>query len=251
MSDVPEWLRLPALAFGFMTRLPVPHVDIGDGDLTRASALFPLVGLVVAAIGVAVDQVVAFVLGPVVGAVAGVLAVTVVTGAFHEDGLADAADGLWGGWEPPERLRIMRDSRLGTYGTVALIGVFALRFALLVPAAPRTFAVALICGHVVGRAAGPVLVTLLPAVTDSSSAGIAGRLGPALWALAGGLVVAPVTLAAGAVTVPVLAVAAAVVLACARLLRRRLGGVTGDGIGATTVLVEVGVIAVVVGLVRS
>lgn len=241
-----DQLRLLAVAFGFLTRLPVPHVALRHGDLTRASAWFPLVGLAVAAIAVAVEQLAVLAFHPAVGAVGGVLAATIVTGAFHEDGLADAADGLWGGWEPAERLRIMRDSRLGTYGTIALISVFALRFALVVPVPPATFAAALVCGHVTGRAAGPVLVALLPALDDSSSVGIAGSPGPVARLVVVAGVLAPVTLATGIVAIPVIAVAGVVILACARLFRRRLGGVTGDAIGATTVLVEVAVVAVVV-----
>lgn len=241
-------LRLLVVAFGFLTRLPVPRVAVREGDLTRASAVFPLVGLVVAAIAIAVEQLIALAFDPAVGAVVGVLAATIVTGAFHEDGLADAADGLWGGWDPAERLRIMRDSRLGTYGTIALIAVFALRFVLLVPVPPRNFAIAMVCGHVVGRAAGPVLVMLLPPLTDSSSAGIASPLGPVARLVTAVLVVAPITMAAGVVAVPVLATAAVVLVTCAELFRRRLGGVTGDAIGATTVLVELAVIAVVVAV---
>ena len=242
---VRDAVRSVVVAFGFLTRLPVPRVVVGEGDLTRASAVFGLVGLVVAAIGVAVRVGVAWIWGPVVGAVAGVLAITAVTGAFHEDGLADAADGLWGGWEPEQRLRIMRDSRLGTYGTIALIAVFALRFALLVPAAAETYAVALLCGHVLGRAAGPVLVSLLPPLTNSASAEIARPQTMAGRAVTALVVVTPVAVGAGALTVHVLA-AAAVTAVCAVTLRRRLGGVTGDGIGATTVLIEVAVVAVVV-----
>lgn len=241
-----DWPRLIVVAFGFLTRLPVPRVVVREGDLTRASAAFPLVGLVVAAIAVATAQLVGSLLGPVVGTVAGILAATLVTGAFHEDGLADAVDGLWGGWEPTERLRIMRDSRLGTYGTIALIALYALRFALLVPASPRTFAVAMVCAHVLGRAAGPILVLRLPALTDSSSAGIAGRLGPRARLVALLLTTVPVAAASGMVALPLLVVSVAVVLASAELYRRRLGGVTGDTIGATTVLVELAVTAVVV-----
>ncbi len=239
-------VRAVVVAFGFLTRLPVPPVVVREGDLTRASSVFGLVGLVVAAIGVAVRVGAAWVWGPVVGAVAGVLAIAVVTGAFHEDGLADAADGLWGGWEPEQRLRIMRDSRLGTYGALALIGCFALRFALLVPVDAGTYAVALLCGHVLGRAAGPVLVTVLPPLTDSASAAIAGPQPLAGRAVTAVVVLTPVVLTAGVLTVPVLATAAVVTAACAVTLRRRLGGVTGDGIGATTVLIEIAVVAVVV-----
>lgn len=245
MRDGP---RLIAVAFGFLTRLPVPHVTVHDGDLTRASALFGVVGLTVAAVGVAVRIAAGAVWGPPVGGVCGILAITLVTGAFHEDGLADTADGLWGGWDPSERLRIMRDSRLGTYGTIALIAAFALRFVLLVPATPRTYAVALVCGHVLGRAAGPVLVAVLPPLADSSSAGIAGRSGPVGRSVAVAVTVVPVVAVAGVLAVVVLAVAGLVVAGCAALLRRRLGGVTGDAIGATTVLIEVAVVAAVVAL---
>lgn len=243
-------MRLLAVAFGFLTRLPVPHVEVRDGDLTRASALFGLVGLVVAALGVGVRLLVGWVWGPVVGGVVGVLTVTLCTGAFHEDGLADTADGLWGGWEPAERLRIMRDSRLGTYGTVALLAVFALRFALLVPLQPVTFAVGMVCGHVLGRAAGPVLVGLLPALPQSSGAAIAGQLGRRGWLVYLLVVIVPVTLAAGLLVVPLVAVAVAVIAGCAVVFRQRLGGVTGDAIGATTVLVEVATIATVAAFVR-
>lgn len=245
-----DGLRLLAVAFGFLTRLPVPQVEIRDGDLTRASALFGVVGLVVAALGVAVRVLAGWVWGPVVGGVAGVLTVTLATGAFHEDGLADTADGLWGGWEPAERLRIMRDSRLGTYGTVALLAVFALRFALLIPLPPATFAVALVCGHVLGRAAGPVLVHLLPALADSSSAGIAGPIGPTGRLVTMVVVIVPVALASGLLAVLLVAVALLVTAACAGVYRRRLGGITGDAIGATTVLVELAVIAAVVAAAR-
>ena len=239
-------LRLLAVAFGFLTRLPVPRVAVREGDLTRASVVFPLVGLVVAALAVAADQLVGLVLGPTVGAVVGILTATLVTGAFHEDGLADTVDGLWGGWEPTERLRVMRDSRLGTYGTIALIALYALRFALLVPATAHTFAVAMVCAHVLGRAAGPILVMRLPALTDSSSAGIAGRLGPGARVVALTVTIVPVAAAGGLLALPLLVVAFLVVMSSAALYRRRLGGVTGDTIGATTVLVELAVMAVVV-----
>jgi adenosylcobinamide-GDP ribazoletransferase len=140
----------------------------------------------------------------------------------------------------------MRDSRLGTYGTIALIALYALRFALLVPATARTFAVAMVCAHVLGRAAGPILVMRLPALTDSSSAGIAGRLGPGARVVALTVTIVPVAAAGGLLALPLLVVAFLVVMSSAALYRRRLGGVTGDTIGATTVLVELAVMAVVV-----
>lgn len=246
------WWHPLALAFGFLTRLPVPTVPVAPGDLTRASTVFGLVGLVVAAIGVLVRLAVDPLWGPVAGSVAGVLAVTAVTGAFHEDGLADTADGMWGGWDPEERLAIMRDSRLGTYGVVALVGVFGLRFALLSTTAAGTFAVAMICGHVLGRAAGPLLVRLAPPLPTSSGAGIAGPLERGGIAVAAVVAVVPVAVAAGVVLgAALVAVAAALTAAAAWWYTRRLGGITGDTIGATTVAVEVAVAAVVVAWLRG
>jgi adenosylcobinamide-GDP ribazoletransferase len=246
-AGVRGWWHSLALAFGFMTRLPVPHVEVRPGDLTRASAVFGVVGLVVAAVGVLVRLATEPVWGPVVGSVAGVLAMTAVTGAFHEDGLADTADGIWGGWQPDERLRIMRDSRLGTYGVVALVGGFALRFALLATTTVTTFAVAIVCAHVLGRSAGPLLVRLAPALPAGSGAHIAGPLGRRSAVLAVVTSVAPVLLAAGVVPGAAAVVTAVAVTALgARWFRRRLGGITGDTIGATTVAVEIAVIALIV-----
>lgn len=241
-----QWLRSTAVALQFMTRLPVPSVAPRDGDLTRASALFPLVGLVVAALAIAARALVEPLWGGATGTVVGVFVAVAVTGAFHEDGLADTADGLWGGWDPEQRLRIMRDSRLGTYGTIALLGLFALRLVLLIDVSLQVFAVAIVCGHVLGRAAPLALVRLAPAVPGSSGAGIAGPLPVPLAVVAAVVSIAVPVAAAGLLAVPALLVAAVVTLGAARMFRRRLGGVTGDTLGATTAVVEVCVVAVIV-----
>ena len=238
-------MRTAAVAFAFLTRLPVPPVAPRAGDLRRASALFPLVGLVVATLAVAARALAEPVWGPAAATVAGVFTAVAVTGAFHEDGLADTADGLWGGWAPEQRLTIMRDSRLGTYGTIALLGLFSARIALLVGVSLEAFAVAMVCGHVLGRAAPVVLVRLAPAVPDGSAEDIAGPLTVPGMVTAGTVTLAAPLVAAGVAALPALLVAALVTLAAARLFRRRLGGVTGDTLGATTVIVEVCVIAVV------
>jgi adenosylcobinamide-GDP ribazoletransferase len=241
-------MRRTAVAFVFMTRLPVPKVASRDGDLRHASVLFPLVGLVVATLGVAARALVEPLWGPAAGTVAGVLTVVAATGAFHEDGLADSADGLWGGWEPEQRLAIMRDSRLGTYGTIALLAVFALRFALLVPVPLGTFAAALVSGHVLGRASTLLMVRLAAAVPGSSAADMAqpadaGPVGAGPVALAAVLTIGPVAVAAGVAAILLLLVTAVITLGAARLFTRRLGGVTGDALGATIVVVELAVIA--------
>lgn len=248
---VTEVLRLTAVALQFLTRIPVPRVRVEDGDLRRAAAAFPLVGLVVAAVAIAVRAALAPWWGPATATVAAVVAATAVTGAFHEDGLADTVDGVWGGWDPAQRLAIMRDSRVGTYGVLALVGTFALRVVLLAPLPLLAFAQATVAGHVLGRASGLVLSATLPALAPGHGARVAGRPGVAGTAVAGATVAAALGVGLGRFAPVPLVAGLAVVGATRRLYRRRLGGVTGDTLGATNQLVDLVAVAAVVGLARA
>jgi adenosylcobinamide-GDP ribazoletransferase len=292
-----EPLRLLVVAVGFLTRVPVPRIDLDADDLRRASALFPLVGLGVAGVGVAVRIATEPLWGTGVATVAAIVAMIVVTGAFHEDGLADTADGLWGGWHPAARLAIMRDSRIGTYGTVALIAALGLRASLLLPLGLADFGRAVACGHVLGRASTLLLARLLPAAgaspgaadasretADASSralgaasgtigvsldgvggspggpsAGVRPRLGasvagsPGGWGIGAAVVVVAGTLGAAARAWALLPLAAGLVvcLGCARLFRRRLGGITGDALGAANQVVDLAAVAAVAALAKA
>ncbi|HZD71752.1 MAG TPA: adenosylcobinamide-GDP ribazoletransferase [Actinomycetes bacterium] len=289
VHDLREPLRLLAVAVGFLTRVPVPRTMIGSDDLRRASAWFPLVGLGIAGVGIAVRAAAKPIWGAGVGTIAAVAAMILVTGALHEDGLADTADGLWGGWDPAGRLAIMRDSRIGTYGAVALILVIALRLGLLLPLGLADFARAVACGHVLGRASTLLLARLLPAAPapptpdrapgdplsarsarpggppaagGASGEALAGRrprlgasvvgvLGPWGVGAASLVVAATVGLAARAWAPIPLAAALIVSSGCARLFRRRLGGATGDAFGAANQLVDLATVAAIAALVRA
>jgi adenosylcobinamide-GDP ribazoletransferase len=191
--------------------------------------------------------------GPPAGAVVGVLATVVVTGALHEDGLADTADGLWGGTTAKRRLAIMRDSRIGTYGVIAISGDLLLRIALLAPLDADDIATAariLILGHVWGQVAPLVLATLPPARTDGQGV----RLGTPS---AGGVAIAAITVAAitiglvGQWAPVVMAAAAVALLGVWRLAWRRIGGVTGDIHGAGVVVTNLAVAVAVAALARE
>jgi adenosylcobinamide-GDP ribazoletransferase len=245
-------LRLLLVAVAFLTRLRVsgdrPPVP---GELRRSSALFPLVGLGLAGVAVAVRAAAEPLWGGVAATVMAVAALVVATGALHEDGLADSADGLWGGWDPAGRLAIMRDSRVGTYGIVAVVTVLALRTSLLAPLDLAGFARAVACAEVCSRAALLLVARVLPSVSPGSGAGIAGPL-PRAGAVAAGVVTAGTLVAAAGVWAPVpLAAGLLVCLACIRLFRRRLGGFTGDTLGATQQVVAVVVVAAMAALVRA
>lgn len=226
------------MAFGFLTRLPVPHAELRAGDIGRARGWFPLVGVVVAGIGTLTRWSVGLVLPNTVAVAAGVLAMIVVTGAFHEDGLADAVDGIWGGTTPQRRLEIMHDSRLGTYGTLALVGSVLLRVAILTPLESREFLAATLVGHVAGRFAILPLSALLPPFPDSSATLLGERTTVTGWLVATGTVVGVVVATLGVdAWAPVLAGLGSLVL-CAQIVRSKLGGLTGDVLGASNQVVH-------------
>jgi len=112
---------IPA-AIGLLSRLPVPvDTDLATRRGARAAWAYPLAGLVVGALAGLVAQVALWLgLPPSIAALLALAAMIAITGALHEDGLADSADGLWGGWDRARRLEIMKDSRIGTYGVLAL-----------------------------------------------------------------------------------------------------------------------------------
>lgn len=247
-----ETLRLLAVAVQFLTRFPVPAIRVDDGDLRRASMFFPFVGVLVAGVGLAVRAGTEWALGASVATVLALTAMVAATGAFHEDGLADAVDGIWGGWTPERRIEIMRDSRIGTYGAAALILSLALRYTLLAGFDLIGFARLVFAGHVIGRAAGLAMAALLPAASDQGhGAKVAGPLG---W---GGAIVAAITTLAVLVVacgiwfwVP-LAAAAVAVAAVRRLARRRLAGLTGDVLGATNQVAHIVAMGAVAALLRG
>jgi adenosylcobinamide-GDP ribazoletransferase len=241
--------RLLVVALGWLTRLPLPRVAHRDGDLRRALPWFPLVGALVGLVAAAVRWVTEPLWGPLAATAAAVLAAVALTGALHEDGLADAADGLWGGGDAERRAEIMRDSRVGTYGLVAVTGALLLRIALLAPLGAVGFLRAAVAAHALSRGAMVLLARLGPPL-PGSSAQLVER--PSRAAAAGGVAAAvAVGLAAlgPAVVVPA-AVVLALVLAFLALCLRRLGGLTGDTFGALAVLAELAALAAAVPLLQ-
>ena len=231
-----EWMRLLGVAVQFLTRLPV-RVRFEQGDLRRAVGAFPFVGVLVAGVGIGARWALTPWLDTQLATIGAVAAMVLATGAFHEDGLADAADGLWGGRTPEDRLRIMRDSRLGTYGTIALLVAFATKLAALAPISLSAFSRTLVPAMVLGRASSLVLMRALPPAPGS----LATLAGPPS---ASGWVVAGLTCALSLVGfgrhawVPVV-VATLMTVASIAIVRRKVGGVNGDQLGAANQLVEI------------
>lgn len=231
------------LALGFLTRIPmlVP-IDYSPRLMNQCSVYFPLVGLVLGIIYtglfLALDQL----WSPLVCIVLVTGFHLWVTGAFHEDGLADSVDALGGGYSLEARLRIMKDSRIGTYGTVALVVALGLKVALLAEAQPVWLA--LLLAPMVARLAPLLIMGCLPYVTDpdnSKSKPVAESFsGPRLAVAALFTLVATLILTGAEPRVLLWSVAATlgVALVWGLYLRAQLGGYTGDTLGASVILAE-------------
>jgi adenosylcobinamide-GDP ribazoletransferase len=244
-----------ARAMRFYSRLPVPALPFETEphrapDFRTMGPVLPLAALGIAA-GPAVVLAAALWanLGPWLAAALSVAAMTLVTGAFHEDGLADTADGFGGGATPERRLAIMRDSLIGSYGGCALALAFALRIGALATLAermtPAQAAVAVLIVAALSRTAGLMPLALLrPARADGAARAVGQPSRAALW-LAGALAAATTALLGLCAGLPVSGLALMLALpvlagwALARLAHRLIGGQTGDVAGATQQVAEI------------
>ncbi|MDZ4212864.1 MAG: adenosylcobinamide-GDP ribazoletransferase, partial [Methylotenera sp.] len=148
-----EWRRW-LLALGFFTRIPVPdYPDFKDAELNHAAKYFPLVGVLVGLVGALIFYLTSLALPQSIAVLLSMAATIYLTGAFHEDGLADSADGLGGGWSRERILTIMQDSRLGAYGAIALFLMLFGKFQILQVMNPFVIPLALVCGHALSRLA--------------------------------------------------------------------------------------------------
>lgn len=234
------------LALAFLTRLPVPaRHDAGPGALARAGWAFPLAGLAVGGAGGAVLMATAGSgLHPLASALLALAAMAVLTGALHEDGLADFADGL-GVTGRDRRLEVMRDSRIGTFGVLALVFATGLKAAAIASlAGPGVAALVVVAAAGLSRAVlVPTMIALSPARTDGLARD-AGR--PPAWAaglaLALGLAcLAPLWPAMGGGAVAVAAAGMAAALFACWAMHAAVGGHTGDTLGAQQQAVEIAV----------
>jgi adenosylcobinamide-GDP ribazoletransferase len=245
---LPPIVRGIRAAATFLTRVPVGGWPYTADDWRWSSGHFPLIG---AAIGLVLGVVFTLAL-PLSPLVAAALALTVgllLTGGFHEDGLADSADALGGGYEPARVLEILKDSRIGAFGGLAISASLLLRAALLAALAARA-PVALVLAHAVSRALPVWLMVFLPYATDDaharsrpiSRAGTPQALLASAWAvafLAAAVRYTPITACAALAAA---AVAIALAALAAWRFHRRVGGFTGDFLGATQQLCEAGVL---------
>ena len=240
MAAMRYQLELFFTALGFFTRLPVPAwVPWSTERLNHSARYIPLVGWVVGAIGAASYLAFALVLPPLLAALLSMAVTIRATGAFHEDGWADACDGLGGGWDKAQVLTIMKDSRIGSYGTAGMVLMLLAKATALFELGADDeldVAMALLVAHPLSRLAATSLIHLLPYVREDETAKakpLARRLtGPELTiAMLCGLL--PLALLTPGEALGAALAALLVTVWAARMFMRRLGGYTGDLLGAT------------------
>jgi adenosylcobinamide-GDP ribazoletransferase len=246
MSRIRNELVLLLSAAGFLTRMPVPGwIGWSEDRMIRASRYFPLVGAMIGAFGGLIWWLAGMVFPPALAAGLALASIVLLTGALHEDGLADCADGFGGGKTGPQTLEIMRDSQIGSYGALALVFSIGLRWAALSTLTPESGVIALAMAGGISRA---MMVPATAMATYARREGLGS--GFAAGARTGEIIFAMLTaLALGALGGWAGLVALALTMLVADLflnyMTRRIGGYTGDGLG---MIAQLGEIAVLVTL---
>lgn len=242
--------------FMFLTRLPIP----GDGSrpLSAAAWTFPVVGAFVGALGGLVYWAALWLgLTPLIAALLAVATTAAVTGALHEDGLSDAADGLWGGHNPEKRLEIMRDSRIGGFGALALVISVGLRVSALATLRfPDGVLVFLIAAHALSRGNLVLFMSGMRLAGKSGLAATAGRPGLLVTGIAFALGLGIAFAMTGLYLTPMgVATVCGISLALSWLfmavVRVKLGGYNGDSLGAAQQIGEIVLLLAILGWINN
>lgn len=244
-NKVAEQLNLFYLALSFFTRLPVPkNMDYSEALLNKANRYFSLVGLVTGGL-LALSYLCFSTFLPANIAILLMMAISLLlTGAFHEDGLADMADGIGGAFTIDKRLTIMKDSRIGTYGAVTLVITLLLKYTLLVNLAEQDsnhLLLAIILAEVLSRAVAGSLISSLPYVSDieqSKSKPLAQAQSSSELALLLLLGITPLIFYSSEIIFTLLVILMLFRALFKRWLMAKLGGFTGDCLGAGQQLSE-------------
>ncbi|HEY4218445.1 MAG TPA: adenosylcobinamide-GDP ribazoletransferase [Gemmatimonadaceae bacterium] len=261
-GGVAAWLRGLSAAVSFLTRIPSHRIIAHDGgDLTNATAFFPIVGLLVGLCGALMFAGASLLWSPALAAILSVAFTVWLTGAFHEDALADSFDGFGGGWNTEQVLSIMKDSRVGSYALVGVALVLGAKIGAIVALADAsrpvdaaawfsvmTVGQSLIAAHMLGRWSSVLLMhttnyvrVAQPGARPSAGGPFAGRASSSATTTATVLTLAVVGALLRRQAIVVILVAALVTWIGRRYFVRRIGGITGDALGAANQFVELAV----------
>jgi adenosylcobinamide-GDP ribazoletransferase len=231
------------VAFQFLTRIPMPSIAFEADSLSRAVKFFPLVGLAVGSSAVLVQKLLISHLGRPLVALVVLIYLVLITGCFHEDGLADAADGFGGGWNRNQTLLILKDSRIGSYGATALTLALLARYLLLEWLPIQHFAAYIVSAHVLCRWSSLPLSYFCPPAREQDGQGARIARLTSLSSLVFGSVLsfAIVIFALRWLAVAPLLLTMIAVALSGWFYFKKIAGVTGDCFGATNQLTEIAV----------
>jgi adenosylcobinamide-GDP ribazoletransferase len=231
-------------ALSLLSRLPLRSTSHDRG--ARAAWAYPVAGMVIGGLAALAGALAQWAgLPPPLVALVALALLVICTGALHEDGLADSADGLWGGWTRERRLEIMKDSHIGTYGVIALVLSLGARWSalwLLFAESPATATGAILASAALSRAVMPCVMTLLPHARETGLSHSHGRPRRRTAAVGLGIAFGVTILLTGAPGLWAVISALIVASLAARIARVRIGGQTGDILGATQQIAEIAVL---------
>jgi len=230
-------------AFQFLTRLPVAPKQFRSDSDARAMTFFPVVGLAIGFLGSLLNHLLVPHLNRILSALAVLTFFVLATNALHEDGLADAVDGLGGGWSREQALTIMRDSRIGSFGALAIALSLLARLLLLSSLPLQRFTAYLVSAHVLCRWTALPLSFFLPSARGSEGLGaqVARKVSSLSLVVGTGTGFGFVAFALRAESWLPIAIASAITLVSGWYFWRRLGGMTGDCFGAANQVAEIAV----------
>ncbi len=245
-------IRRFLIAVQFLTRLPVPRVrHNSEAELGRAAAFFPLVGVIVGGGAALVFALLQRLLAVPASVLCAIVFAAFITNGFHEDGLADTFDGFGGGWTKDRALEIMRDSRIGTYGTLALIFLILGKLNLLSSLPQRQIWRWMIVAHAAARWTILPLCAWLPyARAEGQGKLVAKQVGTLEIVLGTVTLLVVLLLLPWQAALVAFLTTALVTFLSALYFRARLQGITGDCLGAANQLTEVGLYLTAVILLR-
>lgn len=239
-------------ALMFFTRIPVPgSIPYSKELLNKALRFFPLVGGIVGGIGAGILWLGMLIFPFPLALLLSMVVTIFITGAFHEDGFADFCDGYGGGITKERILEIMKDSRLGTYGTIGLIGILSVKFATLIQiASPHIFLI-LVTSHIFSRFIPVVLVYTTPYIREdalSKAKPIGNQTTTISVIIAMVTAIIPLVFINWKIVVGLVLISTMVLLLFRAYIMKRTGGYSGDVLGALQQLVEVAIYMVVLAL---
>jgi adenosylcobinamide-GDP ribazoletransferase len=248
----------PALiltAMGFLTRIPMPRwVPFNDVDVAYSSRWFSLIGLLIGSLGAGMLWLLTPLFGQGLAVAITLIGLWRLTGGFHEDGLADLCDGFGGSWQRERKLEIMKDSQIGTYGVLALIGSTAIKLLVLSELPLMVAMMAIVIAHVGGRAVSGWVPMFLTYARVGDQSKTPQRRIPASWTvllLVWPLAVAPLLMFSSVAMLCILLVWALTLVWMLQLMQRHIQGYTGDTLGATEQIIEITTLLSIVALANT